>query len=89
MNITFYLFRYKIQSYAVFQLFSASNFKIFFVQKIAFTANSTPFLDEKQFAVIVARACNIYPLSFLLNLGRSNKIRPNLQHMMMFAGKLN
>ena len=42
--------------------------------------------QEIQFAVIVARACNIYPLSFLLNLGRSNKIRPNLQHMMMFAG---
>ncbi|GFR94011.1 sodium/hydrogen exchanger [Elysia marginata] len=40
----------------------------------------------KQLAVVVARFCNIYPLSFLLNLGRSNKIRPNFQHMMMFSG---
>uniref|UniRef100_A0A8C8D2Z6 Cation/H+ exchanger transmembrane domain-containing protein n=1 Tax=Oncorhynchus tshawytscha TaxID=74940 RepID=A0A8C8D2Z6_ONCTS len=31
-------------------------------------------------------AANIYPLSFLLNLGRRNKISSNFQHMMMFAG---
>ncbi|KAM6999897.1 sodium/hydrogen exchanger 6a isoform 1-T1 [Tautogolabrus adspersus] len=37
-------------------------------------------------AVFVGRATNIYPLSFLLNLGRRNKIRSNFQHMMMFAG---
>ncbi|XP_067313759.1 sodium/hydrogen exchanger 6a [Pseudorasbora parva] len=37
-------------------------------------------------AVFLGRAANIYPLSFLLNLGRKNKISPNLQHMMMFAG---
>uniref|UniRef100_A0A3Q2DYE4 Sodium/hydrogen exchanger n=1 Tax=Cyprinodon variegatus TaxID=28743 RepID=A0A3Q2DYE4_CYPVA len=37
-------------------------------------------------AVFVGRAANIYPLSFLLNLGRRNKIRSNFQHMMMFAG---
>ncbi|KAI0230723.1 Sodium/hydrogen exchanger 7 [Lamellibrachia satsuma] len=37
-------------------------------------------------AVILGRMCNIYPLSFLLNLGRSNKIHYNIQHMMMFSG---
>ncbi|XP_050164239.1 sodium/hydrogen exchanger 9 [Myiozetetes cayanensis] len=37
-------------------------------------------------AVFVARACNIYPLSFLLNLGRKQKIPSNFQHMMMFSG---
>ncbi|XP_056327753.1 sodium/hydrogen exchanger 6a [Danio aesculapii] len=37
-------------------------------------------------AVFLGRAANIYPLSFLLNLGRRNKITSNFQHMMMFAG---
>ncbi|XP_053362013.1 sodium/hydrogen exchanger 6a isoform X1 [Clarias gariepinus] len=37
-------------------------------------------------AIFVGRAANIYPLSFLLNLGRRNKISSNFQHMMMFAG---
>ncbi|KAG9340985.1 hypothetical protein JZ751_020179 [Albula glossodonta] len=39
-----------------------------------------------QVAVFLGRAANIYPLSLLLNLGRRNKINPNFQHMMMFAG---
>ncbi|XP_075957870.1 sodium/hydrogen exchanger 6-like [Anarhichas minor] len=37
-------------------------------------------------AVFLGRAANIYPLSFLLNLGRKNKIGSNVQHVMMFAG---
>ncbi|XP_060942010.1 sodium/hydrogen exchanger 6-like [Limanda limanda] len=37
-------------------------------------------------AVFVGRAANIYPLSFLLNFGRKNKIGSNFQHAMMFAG---
>uniref|UniRef100_F6SKI3 Sodium/hydrogen exchanger n=1 Tax=Ciona intestinalis TaxID=7719 RepID=F6SKI3_CIOIN len=37
-------------------------------------------------AVMISRACNVYPLSFLLNLGRRRKIPFNIQHMMMFAG---
>lgn len=41
-----------------------------------------------QLAIFLGRAANIYPLSFLLNLGRRNKIGTNLQHMMMFAGIL-
>lgn len=40
-----------------------------------------------QLAAFLGRAANIYPLSFLLNLGRRNKIRSNFQHMMMFAGQ--
>uniref|UniRef100_A0A8C4ES41 Sodium/hydrogen exchanger n=1 Tax=Dicentrarchus labrax TaxID=13489 RepID=A0A8C4ES41_DICLA len=43
-------------------------------------------LVPSQVAVFLGRAANIYPLSFLLNLGRRNKIRSNFQHMMMFAG---
>uniref|UniRef100_A0A1A8FYX8 Sodium/hydrogen exchanger n=1 Tax=Nothobranchius korthausae TaxID=1143690 RepID=A0A1A8FYX8_9TELE len=37
-------------------------------------------------AIFLGRAANIYPLSFLLNLGRRNKIGSNFQHVMMFAG---
>uniref|UniRef100_A0AAY4CJY8 Sodium/hydrogen exchanger n=1 Tax=Denticeps clupeoides TaxID=299321 RepID=A0AAY4CJY8_9TELE len=37
-------------------------------------------------AIFLGRAANIYPLSFLLNLGRRHKINSNFQHMMMFAG---
>ncbi|XP_041115829.1 sodium/hydrogen exchanger 7-like [Polyodon spathula] len=37
-------------------------------------------------AIFIGRACNIYPISFALNLGRRNKIGWNFQHMMMFAG---
>ncbi|XP_012942266.1 sodium/hydrogen exchanger 9 [Aplysia californica] len=44
------------------------------------------FIFSAFLAIIVARFFNVYPLSFLLNLGRSNKIRPNFQHMMMFSG---
>lgn len=34
----------------------------------------------------LGRATNIYPLSFLLNLGRKPKIPANFQHMLFFAG---
>ncbi|XP_070801909.1 sodium/hydrogen exchanger 9 [Pituophis catenifer annectens] len=37
-------------------------------------------------AVFIARACNIYPISFILNVGRKQKIPKNFQHMMMFSG---
>jgi len=38
------------------------------------------------FAIFFARALNVYPLSALLNVGRTVKISSNLQHMMMFSG---
>ncbi|KAK6466114.1 sodium/hydrogen exchanger 7-like [Huso huso] len=37
-------------------------------------------------AIFIGRACNVYPISLALNLGRRNKIGWNFQHMMMFAG---
>ncbi|TTS49341.1 Sodium/hydrogen exchanger 6 [Bagarius yarrelli] len=44
------------------------------------------FVSCNALAIFLGRAANIYPLSFLLNLGRRNKISSNFQHMMMFAG---
>ena len=35
----------------------------------------------------LGRLLNVYPLSFLLNLGRHRKISYQFQHMMMFAGE--
>ena len=40
-----------------------------------------------QLAMTLGRLCNIYPLSFLLNLGRHRKISFKFQHMMVFAGR--
>lgn len=56
--------------------------KKFITTSFAFVLNHVP----TQVALFIGRAANIYPLSFLLNLGRRNKIRSNFQHMMMFAG---
>ena len=49
--------------------------------KFVFSFILTAFL-----AIAVARAFNIYPLSFILNLGRKNKIPMNFQHMLWFSG---
>lgn len=45
------------------------------------------FIFGSFFAIIVGRALNIYPICFLLNLGRQTKISPNLQHMMFLSGE--
>lgn len=37
-------------------------------------------------AILIGRFLNIYPLAALLNIGRKNKIKGNIQHMMMFSG---
>jgi len=44
------------------------------------------FIIAALLAVVISRAMNVYPLAFLLNLGRKKKIPINMQHMMMFAG---
>ncbi|XP_040922166.1 sodium/hydrogen exchanger 9-like [Toxotes jaculatrix] len=44
------------------------------------------FISGAFLSIFIARACNIYPLSFLLNLGRTNKIPWKFQHFMTFAG---
>ncbi|XP_070537705.1 sodium/hydrogen exchanger 6-like [Ptychodera flava] len=44
------------------------------------------FIAAAFLAIGIARVFNIYPLSFLLNLGRKNKISWNFQHMLTFAG---
>nr|XP_032834380.1 sodium/hydrogen exchanger 6 isoform X2 [Petromyzon marinus] len=44
------------------------------------------FIISAMLAMFVGRACNIYPLSFFLNLARRHKIAYNFQNMMMFAG---
>ncbi|CAH3030276.1 unnamed protein product [Porites evermanni] len=42
------------------------------------------FISWTFFAMTLGRLCNIYPLSFLLNLGRHRKISFKFQHMMVF-----
>jgi len=37
-------------------------------------------------AILCGRAMNIYPLTFILNLGRNNKIPLNSQHVLFFSG---
>lgn len=39
-----------------------------------------------QICALLGRAINVYPLSWLLNLGRKPKISWNFQHMLFFAG---
>ncbi|XP_029020196.1 sodium/hydrogen exchanger 6a [Betta splendens] len=64
-------------------IFSYMGLTLFTFQSHAF---NPMFIVGAFLAVFLGRAANIYPLSFLLNLGRRNKIRSNFQHMMMFAG---
>ncbi|XP_030621424.1 sodium/hydrogen exchanger 6a [Chanos chanos] len=64
-------------------IFSYMGLTLFTFQNHVF--NPT-FIIGSFLAVFLGRAANIYPLSFLLNLGRRNKISSNFQHMMMFAG---
>ncbi|KAM9455958.1 sodium/hydrogen exchanger 6b isoform 2-T2 [Clarias gariepinus] len=44
------------------------------------------FITGAFLAIFLGRVANIYPLSFLLNLGRRNRISHRFQHVMMFAG---
>lgn len=47
---------------------------------------SFPFIGLAFVAIILSRALNIYPLSFILNLGRRNKIPMNFQHTIAWGG---
>ncbi|XP_051778873.1 sodium/hydrogen exchanger 9 isoform X1 [Erpetoichthys calabaricus] len=73
-----------------FMNFLAENFIFCYMGLALFTFQNhifnALFITGAFIAIFVARACNIYPLSFLLNLGRKNKIPWNFQHMMMFSG---
>ncbi|XP_039600656.1 sodium/hydrogen exchanger 7 isoform X1 [Polypterus senegalus] len=70
--------------------FLAENFIFSYMGLALFTFQnhifSPIFIVGAFLAIFIGRACNIYPLSFLLNLGRRHKIGWNFQHMMMFAG---
>ena len=46
----------------------------------------TYFYFYLKFGIAISRALNIYPLSFLINLSRTNKIEMNMQHLMFFSG---
>lgn len=64
-------------------IFSYMGLALFTFQNHVF---SPIFIIGAFIAIFIGRALNIYPLSFLLNLGRRHKITGNFQHMMMFAG---
>ncbi|XP_078403859.1 sodium/hydrogen exchanger 6a isoform X2 [Cetorhinus maximus] len=82
----------RIRTKQLFELlnFLAENFIFSYMGLTLFTFEShifnPTFIIAAFLAVFLGRAANIYPLSFLLNLGRRKKIGSNLQHMMMFAG---
>uniref|UniRef100_A0A672H9Z8 Sodium/hydrogen exchanger n=1 Tax=Salarias fasciatus TaxID=181472 RepID=A0A672H9Z8_SALFA len=70
--------------------FLAENFIFSYMGLALFTFQnhifSPIFIIGAFISIFIGRALNIYPLSFLLNLGRRHKINQNFQHMMMFAG---
>lgn len=72
--------------------FMAENFIFSYIGVSIFTFpkhNFDPaFIFASFLAIILGRALNVYPLSFLLNLGRKKKIGYNLQHMLFLTGVL-
>ncbi|XP_041355258.1 sodium/hydrogen exchanger 9-like isoform X8 [Gigantopelta aegis] len=82
----------KTRTKELFQLtgFLSENFVFLYIGVSIFTFQyqkwHAGFIFSALFASVAARAFNVYPLSFLLNLGRTNKIRLKFQHMMMFSG---
>ncbi len=70
--------------------FMAENFIFCYVGVSMFTFPKhnfdATFIFGSFFAIMVGRAINIYPISFLLNLGRKTKITWNLQHMLFLSG---
>lgn len=77
------------------QLFEVFNFlgEIFIFSCMGYVLLTFPqhvfralFISGAFLSIFISRACNIYPLSFFLNLGRTSKIPRTFQHFMMFAG---
>ena len=70
--------------------FMAENFIFCYVGVSMFTFPKhnfdAAFICGSFLSIIVGRAVNIYPLSFLLNLGRKSKITWNFQHMLFLSG---
>ncbi|XP_071084481.1 sodium/hydrogen exchanger 9-like isoform X3 [Haliotis cracherodii] len=72
--------------------FLSENFVFLYIGVSVFTFQESRirwdagFIFASFLAIIIGRFLNVYPLSFLLNLGRTNKIGWNFQHMMMFSG---
>lgn len=70
--------------------FLAENFIFSYIGLSVFTFTTHiwdfRFIAWAFFAINVSRILHIYPLSFLLNLGRTGKISWNFQHMMVFSG---
>lgn len=64
-------------------IFSYIGVSMFTIQRHEF---NFVFIFASLLAIVVARACVVYPLTFLLNFGRKNRIPINFQHMMMFSG---
>jgi len=64
-------------------IFSYIGVSMFTIQRHEF---NFVFIFASLLAIVVARACVVYPLTFLLNFGRKNRIPTNFQHMMMFSG---
>ncbi|KAM4694361.1 sodium/hydrogen exchanger 9 [Discoglossus pictus] len=73
-----------------FMNFLAENFIFCYMGLALFTFQNhmfnALFICGAVISIFVARACNIYPLTFFLNLGRKKRIPWNFQHMMMFSG---
>ncbi|KAG5893185.1 hypothetical protein JTB14_016462 [Gonioctena quinquepunctata] len=82
----------RIRTKQMFELlnFLAENFIFSYIGVSMFTFPKHHFDPLFIFAgficAAIGRAANIYPLSFLLNLGRKPKIPSNFQHMLFFAG---
>ncbi|XP_034717907.1 sodium/hydrogen exchanger 9-like isoform X1 [Etheostoma cragini] len=76
------------------ELFEVLNFlgEIFIFSYIGYALLTFPHVFKALFitgafiSIFISRACNIYPFSFLLNLGRTTKIPCPFQHFLMFAG---
>ena len=84
----------QIQTKQIFHLFSflSENFIFIYIGISMFTFRNHQwefgFIGPSLFVIIIGRALNIYPMSFLVNLTRSSskKIDFKNQHLMFFSG---